>query len=134
MFIPSWFSRRTMRQHKGRTQSGQSRTSGHRGKRLRFEQLEGRAMLSSWTAANVANLIADIDAANAAGGTNTVALVVGNTFTLTTVNNTTDGATGIPVIVANNNLTIQGNGDTIRGAQPPEHLLSASSTWPLEDR
>jgi hypothetical protein len=39
--------------------------------------------------------------------------VAGKTFSLTAVDNTTDGATGLPLIAANDNLTIVGNGDTI---------------------
>src|SRR5262249_28880128 len=68
---------------------------------------------SNYTAATVPDLIADINAANAAGGSNTITLVAGTTFTLTAVNNTTEGATGLPVITANDSLTIAGNGDTI---------------------
>jgi hypothetical protein len=40
--------------------------------------------------------------------------VAGTAFTLTAVDNTTDGATGLPVIAANDTLTIVGNGDTIQ--------------------
>jgi hypothetical protein len=68
---------------------------------------------SGYTAATVSDLIADINAANAAGGSNTITLVGGNTVTLTAVDNTTNGATGLPVIAANDNLTIAGNGDSI---------------------
>jgi hypothetical protein len=68
---------------------------------------------SSFTAGTVADLIGDINAANLAGGSNTITLSSGTTFTLNTVNNTTDGATGLPVIAANDNLTITGNGDAI---------------------
>jgi hypothetical protein len=70
-------------------------------------------MLSNYTAATVADLIADINAANLAGGSNTIALVAGNTFTLTAWDNNTNGFNGLPAIAANDNLTIQGNGDTI---------------------
>jgi hypothetical protein len=62
----------------------------------------------------VADLIADINAANTGGGSNTITLVAGTTFTLTAVDNTTDGATGLPVIAANDALTIVGNGDVIQ--------------------
>src|SRR5438132_10673030 len=88
-------------------------TAPRRGLRLTLEQLEDRTVPSSFTAASVSDLIADINAANLAGGSNTIALVAGNPFSLTAVNNTTDGATGLPVIAANDNLTILGNGDTI---------------------
>jgi hypothetical protein len=81
--------------------------------RLGVEQLEDRLTPSNFTAATVSDLIADINAANQAGGPNTITLVAGNTFSLTNVDNTTDGATGLPVIAANDNLTILGNGDTI---------------------
>src|SRR5207245_1096389 len=80
---------------------------------LRVKQLEDRSLPSVYTAGSVADLIADINAANAAGGSNTIALVAGATFTLTAVNNSADGATGLPVIAANDTLTIVGNGDTI---------------------
>ena len=82
--------------------------------RPRLEQLEDRMLPSSYTAATVSDLIADINAANAAGGTNTITLAKKATFTLTEVNNTTDGPTGLPAITAGDNLSIVGNGDTIQ--------------------
>ncbi len=84
-----------------------------RGLRPGFEMLEDRQVPSNYTAGSVTQLIADINAANRGGGSNTITLVTGNTFTLTAVNNTTDGATGLPVIAANDNLTIQGNSNVI---------------------
>jgi hypothetical protein len=71
---------------------------------------------SSYTAASTADLIADIKAANKAGGTNTITLAANTTFDLTVVDNTTDGANGLPVIGGKNadSLTIIGNGDTIQ--------------------
>jgi len=83
------------------------------GFRPRLEGLEGRTLLSNYTAASVADLIADIKLSNQAGGSNTITLVAGNPFQLTAVDNTTDGATGLPVIAANDSLTVVGNGDTI---------------------
>jgi hypothetical protein len=82
--------------------------------RLRPEQLEDRALLTGYTAASVSGLISDINASNLAGGSNAITLVAGTTFTLTAVNNTTNGATGLPVITANDNLTIAGNGDIVQ--------------------
>jgi len=67
----------------------------------------------NWVAKNVLDLIAAINAADAAGGVNTITLAPDKTFTLTTVNNTADGPNGLPVIVANNKLTIRGDGTTI---------------------
>src|SRR6516164_3599028 len=87
-----------------------SRPSPHRPGRLILEQLEDRTLPSSFTAATVSDLIADINAANAAGGSNTITLDPKTTFTLTQVNNTTAyGSNGVPVIAANDNLTIVGN-------------------------
>jgi len=71
------------------------------------------AEAGNWTTRNVSELVAAINAANAAGGVNTITLTPGKTFTLTAVNNNTDGPTGLPVIAANNKLTICGNGATI---------------------
>src|SRR6516164_3824850 len=89
-------------------------TPRRRGVGLRVKQLEDRTVPSSFTAGTVADLIADINAANTGGGSNTITLVAGTTFTLTAVDNTTDGATGLPVIAANDTLTIVGNGDTLQ--------------------
>jgi hypothetical protein len=84
-----------------------------RGLRLTLEQLEDRTCPSNFTAGTVSDLVADINASNQQGGSNTITLVAGKTFSLTAVDNTTDGATGLPVIAANDNLIIVGNGDTI---------------------
>lgn len=85
----------------------------------------------NWTARNVSELIADINAANSAGGVNTITLTPGKTFTLTAVNNTTDGPTALPVIAANNKLSIRGNGATIARSTakgtPPFRLFDVAS-------
>jgi hypothetical protein len=69
--------------------------------------------LSSYTAYTASDLIADINAANKAGGANTISPTAPTThfYTLTAVNNSTNGYNGLPVIAANDNLTIVGNGD-----------------------
>jgi plastocyanin len=85
-----------------------------RDRRLRLEQLEDRTVPSTFTAASVSELIEDINMANQNFEADTITLVAGTTFTLTAVNNTTHGATGLPVITASDNLTIVGNGDTIQ--------------------
>jgi hypothetical protein len=82
--------------------------------RLRLEQLENRTLMSNYSAATLSDLIADINAANAAGGSNTITLAKQTYFALTQVNNTSDGSpTGLPVIATGDNLTIVGNNDTI---------------------
>ncbi len=84
--------------------------------RLVLEQLEDRALPSNYFAASVLDLSADINAANTVGATtNTITLTAATTtpYVLSVVDNTTDGATGLPVIGAGDNLTIVGNGDTI---------------------
>jgi hypothetical protein len=81
-----------------------------------LELLEDRTVLNSYTAGTVTDLINDISDANLHPGSNMITLVANTTFTLTAVDNTntTDGSgNGLPVIAANDNLTIQGNGDTI---------------------
>jgi hypothetical protein len=72
-------------------------------------------LLSTYYAATASGLIADISAANKAGGSNTIVLTAPTTspYVLTAVNNTTDGPTGLPVISKKDSLTIVGNGDTI---------------------
>jgi hypothetical protein len=85
-----------------------------------LEALEERTLPSNYTADSVSALIADINAANQAGGTNTIYLAsptpttAAVVFDLTTVNNTSNGANGLPVIsgggkkAAADNLTING--------------------------
>jgi hypothetical protein len=88
---------------------------------MNLEKLEERTLPSSYTAASVSALIADINAANKAGGSNTITLTAPTTspYVLTKVDNSTDGPTGLPVISgggnkgAADNLTIVGNGDTV---------------------
>ncbi len=96
---------------------GKRRNPASRSKKARFslELLEARALLTSYTAAGVSDLIADITAANTNGGANTITLTAATTapYVLTAVNNTTNGSNGLPVIAANDNLTLVGSGDTI---------------------
>jgi hypothetical protein len=120
--------------------SGHSRSPrprpARRATRLVLEHLEDRSLPSSYTAGSVHDLIADINAANAAGGSNTIQLTAATTkpYSLTKVENTTNGATGLPVIAANDNLTILGNGDTIerttKSGTPDFRLLAvATGGW-----
>jgi len=127
MSISSWLSWTFSRIHARRGQRRNS-VSRPRKARLFLEHLEDRALLSGYSASTVSDLIADINAANAAGGANTISLTAPTTspYVLTAVDNTTDGPTGLPVIAANDNLTMVGNGDTI------ERSLSAPAFRLLE--
>src|SRR5215217_3990781 len=78
--------------------------------RLFVEPLEDRAVPASFTAATVAELVQHINDANALPGADTITLKPGATFTLTAVNNTTHGWTGLPVATDGAGLTIAGNG------------------------
>jgi hypothetical protein len=83
-----------------------------------LEALEDRWLPSGLpypTAATVSQLIADINYADKAGGAFTANLKVNTTFDLKSVNNTTNGANGLPVIGGTKavDLTIVGNGDAI---------------------
>jgi hypothetical protein len=85
----------------------------HRRFRPAVHRLEDRAVPAGFTAASASDLTADIDAANATPEADTITLAAGKTFTLTAVNNTTDGANGLPVIAAGEDLTIVGNAAVI---------------------
>jgi hypothetical protein len=63
---------------------------------------------------NNTSLISAITTANTTVGGGTVTLPTGCTFTLTAANNTVQGDNGLPVIT--NNVTINGNGATIKRA------------------
>jgi len=85
-----------------------------------LELLEDRPVLSNYTAASVTDLIADISAANTAGGTNTITLASCNPFMLASPYlNTSDG---LPAIATGNNLSIQGNGATLARSSAPKTL------------
>jgi len=109
-WLPSTFSRSQARRGQRRNSVSRPKTA-----HLFLEHLEGRALLSSYTAGSVSDLITDINAANAAGGANTISLTAATTspYVLTAMNNNTGNGNGLPVIAANDNLTIVGNGDTI---------------------
>ncbi len=135
MSIASWLSWTSA---PGQGRRGQRRNPVSRSKKTRLflEQLEGRALLSSYSAASVSDLIADITAANTAGGANTITLTAATTapYVLTAVNNGSSSqgsANGLPVIAANDNLTIVGNGDTIErstvSGTPDFRLLQVAS-------
>ena len=87
--------------------------------RLALEHLEDRSLPSSYSAATVSALIADINAANTAGGVNTITLTAPTTSPYVLTPSTTPptgtnrSENGLPIIAANDNLTIVGNGDTI---------------------
>lgn len=86
-------------------QRGQHRNLASRGKKARLflEQLEGRALLSNYSAATVSALIADIKAANTVGGSNTITLTAPTGSPYQLLNS------ALPGIAATDNLTIVGN-------------------------
>jgi hypothetical protein len=101
---------------------------------LAVVDLENKTVPSSFTAASVSGLIADINAANKLGGSNTIALSAPATspYVLTgAYGNNNDGATGLPTIALNDNLIIAGNGDIIEHSTtartPPFRLFDVAS-------
>src|SRR6516165_5936434 len=68
-----------------------------------------QAAALSCTAGDVACLLNAITTANANGEANTITLAAG-TYTLTAVDNTTDGANGLPSVTSAFSLTIRGAG------------------------
>ncbi len=91
--------------------------------RLNLEHLENRLTPATFSAVDVPSLIADINTANGNGVANTINLTAPTgIYTLTAVNNSTDGPTGLPVITSPFLLTINGNWATINrpfAAAPP---------------
>jgi hypothetical protein len=82
----------------------------------------GSAGAAMFNASNVAELISAIEAANQNIEADTITLSPGTTFTLTEVNNTTQGATGLPTIADSAALTIVGNGAKIERSTATETL------------
>ena len=105
-------------------------------RRPTLEALEDRTVLSTYSAATVAQLIMDIGLSNTAGGVNTINLTAATSspYTLTAINNTTNGANGLPVIAAGDNLTIVGNGDTIGRSTARVRRHSVCSMLPRAPR
>jgi hypothetical protein len=99
------------------------------------EQLETRRLLTAFTASTVAELISNMNAANATPGQNTITLAPGAAFTLNAVDNFTFSANGLPAVAAGNDLTIEGNGDAIeRGtgrSTPAFRLLAVANLGSL---
>jgi uncharacterized repeat protein (TIGR01451 family) len=89
--------------------------------RPRLELLEDRTLPSATlpypTASTSDQLIADINAANSAGGATTITLAAGTTFNFYLPDNKTNGGNEMPVITGN--INIVGNGDTINGFNDP---------------
>jgi len=71
--------------------------------------------LQVFTSTTVAELINDINTANGNGEADTIRLTPNGTYTLTAIDNATEGANGLPSILADggNSLTIEGFGATI---------------------
>jgi hypothetical protein len=85
-------------------------------RRLYVEALENRLCLSSFNAATTAALIAAIHSANTNGAAaNTINLTGNGPYSLTAMDNNTNGPNGLPVIGSTvaSTLTINGNGDII---------------------
>ena len=82
--------------------------------RPRLNALEHRTLLTVFSATSVSSLAADILKANTNGAlSNTINLVPSSSssaWTVTSVNNFTNGANGLPVIYGGGPLTINGNG------------------------
>ncbi len=75
---------------------------------------------------DVNELINTINIANGSGGADTINLAADCTYTLTTVNNDTDGPNGLPSITSE--ITINGNGATIeRGSTDPFRIFHVDS-------
>jgi hypothetical protein len=90
--------------------------------RPRLEALENRTLLSTYYAATASDLIADINAANAAGGANTIVLTAPTTspYVLTAVNNVISGPTNpikkkVSAVAADNLTILTGNGSANPG-------------------
>ena len=90
----------------------------------------GCSLLDAITAANTDN---EIGLCKAGNGKDTIVLTAGSTHTLTTVNNTSFGPTGLPVVTST--ITIAGNGSTIARSQvtgtPEFRPLMVGSTGAL---
>ena len=78
-----------------------------------IERLESRTLFASYSASTVTQLIAAINSANSSGAADTITLAPGAMFSLTAVNNSTSGPTGLPQIAGGGGLTILGSGATI---------------------
>jgi hypothetical protein len=99
-----------------------------------LEVLEDRSLPSSYTAATVSDLVADINASNTSGGSNTITLTAPTTspYVLTAVDNTTDGATGLPVIASGDTLTSSATATPSSATRP--RRTSACWPWPAGGR
>jgi len=111
MALRNFFSSPLRRHHRGPSTRPRSPRQ-----RLSLLSLEDRTVPNSYIASSASDLIADINAANLSPGADTITLSSAKSFTLTAVNNTAHGPTGLPVIADGEVLTIVGSGHTIERA------------------
>jgi len=128
MSVSTWLSWPLSGSHARRDQRRNPASHPKRA-RLFLEQLEGRVLLSTYNAATVSALIADIQAANTAGGANTITLTAptGSPYRL---------ASSLPNIAVTDNLTIVGNSDnTIEPGGRSSYLIGVApgSTLTLDN-
>ena len=111
MSLSSWLSwpLSRIRTRRGRRPNPASRSKKAR---LFLEQLDHRVLPANYAAASVSALITDINSANTSGGANTITLTAATTVPYVLTGEIPTG-NGLPVIAANDNLTIVGSGDTI---------------------
>jgi len=90
-----------------------------RGTPLRVERLEDRTVPTMFTATTPAELIADINMANLTPGPDMIQLMSRTPFTLNAVNNAKHGATGLPMIMPGEDLTVVGYGAVLQRSAVP---------------
>lgn len=95
------------------SRSNNSKRIPRNSRRLCMEPLEQRSMLASYDVTTVPELISAMDAANLTAEADTISLATGLSFTLASVNNFGNGATGLPAIAAGQHVTVVGNGSVI---------------------
>jgi hypothetical protein len=106
-----------------------------------IETLETRLVPANYNAANATELIADITASNKIPGSNSITLTgtvtsatdSSNPYIIASAVITNEGPTGLPVIVAGNDLTISGNGQAISRKYIPSNAPGSVPTFRLFD-
>jgi len=112
----SWYSRSRNR-HPLRARRGWS---------ISTVQLEYRVLVSNYAAASVPALIANINAANPAGGSSIINLThrINSPEVLTVVDDTTGSATRLPQSTTNDSMTVVANGDSMQQSSASETAAS----------
>jgi hypothetical protein len=135
MWLHQWWQSRLVKLQNRRQKRALARTR-RRALPMRVKQFEDRIVPTIFTIANgdVTGLSNAITTANSDGQADTIILASGGSYTLASVDNTTDGAPNALPVITSPSLTIEGGGSTIQPGTVTVVHQNYSTTTTLDTR